>query len=111
LGIIKFSEQCFVDRIEELNAHLLAVLLDLEDLQQRVGSLCASIFLLVPSEHLLDVLLRQIGWVDQTWDGVIRSELVLNHLVLEMLREEHHDAVGEGVTIFNLHVSLHIEFG
>ena len=69
------------------------MLLDLENFKEGVGSLRSTIFLLVTSQHLFDILFCEICWVDTAWDCVIRCKLVLNDLMLEVLWEKDHHAV------------------
>jgi len=52
------------------------MLLNFQHFKEGVGALGASIFLLVSPQDFLYVLLGKVGWVDQTWNCIIRSELV-----------------------------------
>lgn len=60
LACVELAEQRVLHRVEELDAHLFRVLLDLELLQQRVAALSATVLLLVATHHLLDLLVTEV---------------------------------------------------
>lgn len=109
LCIVEFAKERLLDRIEELNTHFFGVLLNFEHFQQSIGSLSSSIFLLVPPQNPLDILLGEVGRINQAGNGIVWSELVFDHLVLEGLREICDDLVREVVAAICVHISTDLE--
>ena len=106
MGVVELTEERPVDCVKEFDPHLLGVLFDLKNFEKSIGSLGSTIFLLVASKNLFNVLFGEIRRIDTTRNGVIGCKLVLDHLMLEVLREKDHHTVRKGVTVVNLHLTL-----